>query len=328
LAGFVICLAASLQSAHAQGDAARRADSIARPARRTVQTATIHWRDVPLQDALARLTRLFDETTFLDRRIDPTVRANLDMSASSAQQVLTRIAVEHGWGVSRLGDVVYMGPAAAARQLDSIAEQRRQEIAKLPQPQRAVFTRKRALNWPRLAVPRVVVTELVKKNGWGVVDAERIPHDLWAAGQLNGLTFAEQLTMLLIGFDLTYEIRSEARTIAIVPIDKSASTARVEDAPKQAAAQWPESANGKTKQVYSLRVAEQPVGDVMRALSQRLNWQIDYDEAAIQMARLSVEQRVSFAVENVGQDELLDAVLRPAGLTFRREGEVITIVPR
>jgi hypothetical protein len=80
--------------------------------------------------------------------------------------------------------------------------------------------------------------------------------------------------------------------------------------------------------VYSLRVAEKPVGPVTRELARRLNWQVEFDEAAIEAAGLSLDARVSFAVENVDQDELLHALLRPAGLTFRREGEVIKIVPR
>jgi len=83
-----------------------------------------------------------------------------------------------------------------------------------------------------------------------------------------------------------------------------------------------------TKQVYTLRVAEKPVGAVLRELAQRLNWQIEFDEAAIRAAGRSIEKRVSFAVENVEQDALLDALLRPAGLDFRRDDERIMIVPR
>jgi hypothetical protein len=317
---------AGLPISQAQRDAAKR-EARGAQGRGPVQTATIHWQDVPLRDALGRLTRLFDEASFLDRRIDPTSQVNLDMSGSSAEQVLTRIAAEHDWGSSRVGDVVYLGPANAARQLNGVLKARREDVARLPQSQRAVFARKRPLHWSRLAEPRAVVTEMAKKNGWQLANAERIPHDLWAAGQLSGLTLAEQLAMLLIGFNLTYEIRSETRTIEIVDLDQSIFTGRVKDVPKLAAP-MPESSDGNTKQVYSLRVAQQPVGDVIRALGQRLNWQIEFDEAGIQTAGLSLGARVSIGVENVEQDELLDAVLRPAGLTYRREGDAIKVVPR
>jgi hypothetical protein len=83
-----------------------------------------------------------------------------------------------------------------------------------------------------------------------------------------------------------------------------------------------------TKQVYTLRVQEQPVDVILQQLAERLKWAIEIDDAAIRDAGLSVDVRVSFAVENSSQDELLKAVLRPAELDYRREGERIRIVPR
>jgi hypothetical protein len=84
---------------------------------------------------------------------------------------------------------------------------------------------------------------------------------------------------------------------------------------------------GETKQIYSLRVEAKPVGAVVSELGRRLNWHMEFDSAAIKAAGLSLDKRVSFAVEDVEQEELLEAVLGPAGLTFRREGARIIIVP-
>jgi hypothetical protein len=197
----------------------------------------------------------------------------------------------------------------------------------LPPSQRSVFTRQKTLSWPRLAKPRTLVTGLVQTNGWRVANAERIPHDLWSAGELKGLTLAEQLAVLLIGFDLTYEIRAESSTIEIVQLDKTTLVAQAEESPSRPRGTSPEPPKANTKQVYSLRVTAKPVGAVVRELAQRLNWQIEFDETAIEAAGQSLDVRVSFAVENVEQDELLDAVLRPAGLAFERDGDVIKVVP-
>jgi hypothetical protein len=320
LACFMLALTAGLQPLHAQRAPVSREG--------LVQRATIHWQDVPLRDAIDRLTKLFGERSFLDRRIDPTVRVSLDMSASSAEQVLARLAAEHDWSVASVEKVVYLGPADAARQLRGAVAARKADIARLPQSRRAIFMRRRGLSWPRLTNPRALVQELVGKSGWRLAEAERIPHDLWPAGQLDGLTFAEQLTLLLVGFDLTYKIRAETRTVQIVELDKSAMVAQVDDSPERPAADTRKAAGGNTTQVYSLRVAEKPVGPIMRELARRLNWQVEFDEAAIEAAGLSLDARVSFAVENVAQDELLDALLRPAGLTFRRDGDLIKVVPR
>jgi hypothetical protein len=67
---------------------------------------------------------------------------------------------------------------------------------------------------------------------------------------------------------------------------------------------------------------------VLQELGRRLNWPIEIDERAIGAAGRSVDERVSFAVENATQEELLEALLRPAGLSFRRDGERIRVVPR
>jgi hypothetical protein len=78
--------------------------------------------------------------------------------------------------------------------------------------------------------------------------------------------------------------------------------------------------------VYTLRVQEQPVGTVLQELSKRLHWAIQIDEESIRKAGKSLDKRVSFSVENAGQEHLLEALLRPAGLDFRLEGERVRII--
>jgi len=63
-------------------------------------------------------------------------------------------------------------------------------------------------------------------------------------------------------------------------------------------------------------------------LAIRLHWAIQIDEVAIRAAGISLDQRVSFSVENADQDKLLDALLTPAGLDYRVEGEKVRIIPR
>ena len=49
--------------------------------------------------------------------------------------------------------------------------------------------------------------------------------------------------------------------------------------------------------------------------------------AAIAQAGISLDQRVSFQVNQVTLDALLEAVLKPAGLTSRKEGDEIVVTP-
>jgi hypothetical protein len=325
----VIVVIAAVQSAEAQERLQRPATPEIRYGSRVLQTASIHWQDVPLRDAVGRMQRLFDEAVFVDRRLDPNTRITLDMTATGAAQAVTQIAAKHDWGPSRVGGVVYLGPGKVARILGIVADARKKDIAKLPPAQRAVFQRKRPLKWPRLTEPRELVTSLIERSGWRVGDAERIPHDLWSAGELTELPLAEQLTLLLIGFDLTFELQPSERTVRIIALE-SPSRIAATSRPSGNETPAPESSavvQGPTKQVYTLRVEAKPVGAVTREVARRLNWQVEFDVAAIKAAGRSLDERVSFNVENVEEDALLDALLRPAGLTFRRDGERIVVVP-
>jgi hypothetical protein len=167
----------------------------------------------------------------------------------------------------------------------------------------------------------------VEKHGWRVRNAEQIPHDLWPAGTLDGLTLVEQLAVLLVGFDRTYEFRPAERAIEIIELAPLSADAVSEALARRDQIAPIETGPEKTRQVYSLRVEEKPVGAVARELARRLNWQLEFDEAAITAAGISLDSRVTFKVKDASQEELLDALLGPAGLAFRREQERIVVVP-
>jgi hypothetical protein len=295
--------------------------------RGTSATATIFWTDVPLIDALSRLEKVFGDAIFLDRRVDPNLRVSLNMRATSLEEVVTSIDTLK-LGVSRIGGNVYVGPSESAKQLIALSRLRTVEANRLPASLRKALLGKRNLTWPRLAEPRGLVTSVLKQVGWRVEGADRIPHDLWRAGELLDLSVVEQLALLLVGFDLTFEIQSESKAIAIVPLDPSLKIASEDGSGDEPATSSPKARKpAATKQVYSLRVVEKPVGPVLQELSRRLNWQLKIDEAAITAAGRSLDARVSMAVENVDQDELLEALLEPAGLVYEREGNQIRIGP-
>ena len=66
---------------------------------------------------------------------------------------------------------------------------------------------------------------------------------------------------------------------------------------------------------------------MLRELAQRLHWSIEIDEDAIRAAGISLEQRVTFSVENADRETLLNALLTPAKLDYRLEGEKIRVMP-
>jgi hypothetical protein len=331
----LVALAANCAVLRAQDDGdARETSNTARSrngpnvaSKKSQRTATIHWQRVPLRDAIGRLQALFDDSVFVDRRIDPGMRITLDIEAASAEEVVAAIASGLDLGEARLGRLVYLGPNSAADQLRTISNARTQEVGRLPSDLRASLTRKEPTTWPRLGEPRRLITSIVEERGWRIANADAIPHDLWSAGELPALTLAEQLTVLLVGFDLTFELQSSERSIAVVPLKEIVKSPGASPAAKRTAAP-PNTAPSKKdgKQVFTLRVQEQPVGAVLKELQRRLHWAVQIDEESIRAAGKSLDKRVSFSVENADQQHLLDALLQPAGLDYRLEGEQVRIV--
>jgi hypothetical protein len=182
------------------------------------QQYTIQWQDRPLRPVLARLARETAVATFLDRRIDPDQPLSLEVTDIPLNQLHDRIASAVGASACRISAVKYIGPSGIAGKLPSIAAQRRSEAAKMPADLRARFLNQRPLTWPELAQPRDLVAALAEEAGLSVNLPEAIPHDLWPAVDLPSLTWTDRLSLVLAGFDLTFEIDPAKKTIALKPL--------------------------------------------------------------------------------------------------------------
>jgi hypothetical protein len=296
-------------------------------------TATIHWSGMTLHDAIGRLKSLYSNSIFIDRRIDPNLRIDLDLSATSTEQVLNALATGRDLGVVRLRNTMYVGPAQAAQKLPELIKQRSLEITRLPHADRATLMQRQPLTWERLSEPQKIAASLARTAGWKIANSDNIPFDLWDANALPDLAFAESLSLLLIGFDLTFELHPNDRTVHLIPLEYrlvNESQSRNHAPPKlQTRLASPQAKQAPTgaKQVFTLRVQEKPVGAVLRELARRLNWSLQIDETAIQAAGKSLDTRVSFSVENADREKLLDALLTPAGLEYRIEGTTVYVTP-
>jgi hypothetical protein len=79
--------------------------------------------------------------------------------------------------------------------------------------------------------------------------------------------------------------------------------------------------------VYQLSIV-MPVGKLVKTLGPKLGFDVHIDEAAIDAAGLSLKKEVKVDVKDASADQLLTAVLAPAGLTFDRQGRVVTVHPK
>lgn len=331
--------------------------------RRREQVVGLTWTGVPLRDGLANLSRAQRVAILLDRRIDPEQRIDLPAERVPLDEVLERVGASVKAGVCWLGPVAYIGPRDAAYRLRTIAALRAADVRALPKEKRAAFQRDAAWRWEVLAEPRGLAAELAVAAKVSIESLDLIGHDLWPATDLPPLSWTDRLTLIANEFDLTFEIIDSAH-VRLIPITESISIERSYPGGKQPdelAAKWRTLAPGaevavargkivvrgrledherltQTKkpkptsttpgvEVYSLRVQQEPISAVLDALRKQSSINLLVDEAAIKKANLSLDTRVSFSVEQVKFEELLAAALKPAGLTFRREGSTYRIVP-
>lgn len=285
---------------------------------------SVRWQNLPLADAINRVRAVTQAPVLLDRRVDPSYRIQLTASNATVDEVLANLAGSIGLGHAHVGQLHYLGPMETATRLPALVADRRRDVAALDADLRRSLMRQRRLAWPRLSEPRGLISELIQQHGWKIVGAELIPHDLWAEGELPSMPLSNQLTVLLAGFDLTYRIDAARRAIEIVPVDWEKFAPRAAVQPSSI----PVPTARPGKQVFTLRVENQPVGRVLEQLAERLHWKLDVDESAIRAAGHPLDRLVSFHVENAGADQLLEALLAPAGLAATRDSDRIRIAPR
>jgi type II secretory pathway component GspD/PulD (secretin) len=292
-------------------------------------TLSVHWEGLPLRDAVARLAEAAKVKVFIDRRVDPSQRVDLSADNQAADEILAKLASSQSLGTSRMDSLFYLGPTRAAAEFTALAELRRAEVSKLSPQEQGVWSKKTSITWPRLTTPRDLVTQFAQDHGLQIIGAERIPYDLWPAGDLPKLALADQLTVLLFGFDLTYRPLPGKAAIEVIPISETMAAApQTSAAPAKSDRATSKPAKANTKQLYTLRVREQPISKVLDQLSGQLHLDLKVDAAAIQSAGRSLDERVSFEVKDADLAGLLQAVLEPAGLTFSRERDQITIIPK
>jgi hypothetical protein len=82
------------------------------------------------------------------------------------------------------------------------------------------------------------------------------------------------------------------------------------------------------RKVYSMPRVDAPVSKLLETIGRQLNLEIQIDRPALAAARISLEKSVQVDVKDVTADQLLKAVLEPAGLRYERHGDVVEVKPK
>lgn len=84
---------------------------------------------------------------------------------------------------------------------------------------------------------------------------------------------------------------------------------------------------GRSLTRFTVSHAQGPLDQLLDELARKLQLEVEIDREALRAAGISPTQVVSFHVENATLEELFEAVLAPAGCTFRRKGNRIEVIP-
>ena len=331
---------------------------------------------IPLRKAIYDRGRDRQVSILLDRRVDPDQPLTMTASDLPLEQMLGQIAQRHGLGMTVLGSVVYLGPPHFTTRLRTLAELRRQEVrARSDVAERLLAVA--AFRWPDFATPRDLLTRLAAESRLTIEGLAQVPHDLWAEADLAPLTWVDRLTLIAGQFDLTFELASDGRSVALVPIPDDVSIVRgyavgsqaprlaekwgqmlphaqikivetkifvrglLEDHERLAAGLRSGESAAKTagrkpvenhparksEKRYTLKQAQGQLDLLLPQLAEKLGMEVRIDREAMERAGVSLRQQVSVSVTNATLDDLLTALLKPAGCTFRRQGNVIEVRP-
>ena len=86
-------------------------------------------------------------------------------------------------------------------------------------------------------------------------------------------------------------------------------------------------APGPDEKRFTVRRAAGRLDQLLAELAAKLHLEVRYDRPALAQAGITLDQHVSFHVEEATLEELFEAVLEPADCTFERRGNAITVRP-
>ena len=316
------------------------------------------WQDKPLRDGLRDLATSQKVAIFLDRRVSPNQEVTISVDSKPLIDALRELASELKLGVGTVGPVIYFGPPLTCARISTLAAVRKEQVRELPEATHKRILKQSELEWPELSEPRLIVARAATSVGLTIPNISAIPHDLWVANDLPKMSFPEQATLLLAGFDTSFRFGTSGRKIWLARFPRSVSIERrykASDVKKKAEEyqkEFPQAfveideesneivvrslledhqkialkdrgrtvaeRNPATEKRHTLNVKNQPVGRLIEFLA-KTKFGMDF-EVAPEISEEELKQRVSISVKEVTTEELLQKLAQRAGLQMSFDG--------
>src|SRR5205085_10277081 len=88
------------------------------------------------------------------------------------------------------------------------------------------------LNWADLDSPHDMVQRIANERGLKLRGIEQIPDDLWGPADVPAISLVEALTLVLIQFDLTFQLDPAGTTVQLVRIPEHVAVEKKWNLPK------------------------------------------------------------------------------------------------
>lgn len=196
---------------------------------------SVMWRDAELKDRLMRFSQTQRVAIFLDRRIDPSTIINLTSNNVTTEQFLLEIAKQTDIGICQIENVYYLGPKKTANSLASTTESLLKVAGKFGKRTQIRWNKNESLRTESVVEPKQLLLEIAKANDIQIDGISEIPHDLWTNLDLPDSSLACRISLLLAGFDKSFQFSGTGKTIEIVdfqpPTQVTSTIGDLSDAP-------------------------------------------------------------------------------------------------
>jgi hypothetical protein len=308
--------------------------------------------DLPLKEVLHSIRETQRVAIFLDRRINPAQQIQLEVQDKTMSTALQQIANQANAQISHIRNVIYIGPKKTTHLLATVAAIHAEQHRRNQAENTRIFTIGKNTQWDRLAQPQSIVTAIAESVNVRITNIDKIPFDLWDKHTLPDLPFAMRMSIVLAGFDLTYQMNNDG-SITLTPfpseakyqkafstnisaanfnrIKNSFPTLQITNNMQQlvASGRWEEiaelelllSGNSVTrpkpmttsKQVYTLSVTNQTIQDVLKAIANNEKLELTGSAAAQKLW----DKRISLEAKELPLADLLLQVVGKGNLQYR-----------
>jgi len=321
-----------------------------------------NWSGLSLQHLTSSIAANQRICIFLDRQVDPDQTVNFRATGVSLERTLQQLAQQLKLGTCKIGACIYMGPVSTTSRLATISEVQRQQLRDAPaalKPQLMAT----GWQWKQLSSPQSLLEQQVRAAGLMLDPTVHLPHDLWKEQTFPPLDFAQRLTIVLAGFNLTFHLDLASRQVHLIPLPARVSLTRSYTKQLSAAnlakvkKRFPQLIikqtgnrleaqgsyedhellsrllSGETirtstakpgEKRFTLRVMKAPAAAIIDSVVQQQQWTVRFEpEIATRLKTL-----VTLNVTEATLSELLEKTLDPLGLTYQLKDQQLTITEK